>query len=233
MKRFWKTSKLVPHETGSWSILLDERPVRTPARAPLIVPGEALARAIAQEWDEQSEDIAPHTMPMTGFSNATIDRVLPALGDFRGQIAAYGQSDLLCYRADQPDSLIALQEAEWGPLLNSASARHGVNFNVTRGIVPVDQPALTLAALRGEVEMLDPWLLAGVATITQIGGTLVGTLAHLHDELDADALFDVASLDERWQAEKWGEDEQASALLAIKRAEFLQAARYCALVRAG
>ena len=117
-------------------------------------------------------------------------------------------------------------------MLNSASKRHGISFNVTSGIVPVDQPALTLAALRGEVEGLDPWLLAGVATITQIGGTLVGTLAYLHDELDADALFDVASLDERWQAEQWGEDEQASALLAIKRAEFLQAARYCALVRA-
>jgi len=232
MKRFWKTSQLLPHEAGGWSILLDERPLRTPARVPLIVPGEALARAIAQEWDEQGEDIAPHTMPMTGFANATIDRVLPALGDFRGQIAAYGQSDLLCYRADQPDSLIALQEAEWGPLLESASARHGIAFTVTSGIVPVDQPALTLAALRGEVEALDPWLLAGVATITQIGGTLVGTLAYLHDELDGDALFDVASLDERWQAEQWGEDEQASALLAIKRAEFLQAARYCALVRA-
>lgn len=232
MKRFWKTSQLAPHEAGGWAILLDERPVRTPARAPLIVPGEALARAIAQEWDEQGEDIAPHSMPMTGFSNATIDRVLPALGDFRGQIAAYGQSDLFCYRADQPESLIARQEAEWGAMLKSASARHGISFNVTSGIVPVDQPALSLAALRGEVEALDPWLLAGVATITQISGTLVGTLAYLHDEIDAEALFAVASLDERWQAEQWGEDEQASALLAIKRVEFLQAARYCALVRA-
>ncbi|MBT2188916.1 ATP12 family chaperone protein [Sphingobium nicotianae] len=231
MKRFWKTAEAVADE-GRWAIRLDGRAVRTPARALLVVPGEALAGAIVAEWDAQGEEIDPGTMPMTGFANATIDRVLPALGDFRGQIAAYAESDLLCYRADDPEELVARQAAAWDSLLDWARAQLGVAFTVTSGIVPVDQPARTLAALRGAVEGLDPWLLAGVATLTQIGGSLVGTLAHLDGAIDASGLFDAASLDELWQIEQWGEDWQAAERLARRRAEFADAARYCALVRA-
>jgi len=229
VKRFWKTAEAV-EGAGDWAIRLDGRPVRTPARVPLAVPGEALARAIAAEWAAQGETIDPRTMPMTGFANATIDRVLPAIGDFRGQIAAYAESDLLCYRAGEPAELVARQAARWDALLDWARARHGAAFTVTSGIIPVDQPARTLALLRGAVEALDPWLLAGAATLTQIGGTLVGTLALLDGATDADALFEAASLDERWQAEQWGEDAEAGARLALRRAEFLDAARWCALV---
>ena len=232
MKRFWTAAQAVADESG-WAIRLDGRPVRTPVRAPLIVPGGALAHAIAAEWDAQGEAIDPRTMPMTGFANASIDRVLPAPGDFRSQIAAYAASDLLCYRAEEPPELIERQNAHWDPLLDWARARHGVAFAVTAGIVPVDQPALTLAALRGAVEALDPWLLAGAATLTQIGGTLIGTLALLDGAVPAEALFEAASLDERWQAEQWGEDVEAAARIETRRAEFLAAADYCALVRQG
>ncbi len=230
MKRFWKCAEAVGAADGGWSVQLDGRPVRTPARALLSVPGAATAAAIAGEWNAQAEEIDPRTMPMTGFANATIDRVLPALGDFRGQIAAYAESDLLCYRADGPEPLVARQQAEWDPLLGWARQRFAVEFVVTEGIVPVDQPALTLAALRGAVEALDPWQLAGTATLTQISGTLVGTLALLHGAVEAAALFEAASLDERWQAEQWGEDGEAAEGLALRRAEFLDAARWCALV---
>jgi chaperone required for assembly of F1-ATPase len=230
VKRFWKVAQAVA-EGDAWAIRLDGRPVRTPARAILAVPGEALARAIVAEWDAQGEEIDPASMPMTGFANATIDRVLPALGDFRGQIAAYAQSDLLCYRAEEPDDLVARQGEKWDPLLDWARTRFGIAFVLAGGIMPVDQPARTLAALRGAVEALDPWLLAGVATITQIGGTLVGTLAHLEGIIDASALFDAASLDELWQIEQWGEDWQAAERIALRRAEFAGAARWCALVR--
>jgi len=232
VKRFWTAAQAVADESG-WAIRLDGRPVRTPARAPLIVPGRALADAIAAEWGAQGEAIDPRTMPMTGFANASIDRVLPAPGDFRGQIAAYAASDLLCYRADAPPELVERQNTHWNPLLDWARARHGVAFAVTAGIVPVDQPALTLAALRGAVEALDPWLLAGAATLTQIGGTLIGTLALLDGAAPAEALFEAASLDERWQAEQWGEDVEAAARIETRRAEFLAAADYCALVRQG
>jgi chaperone required for assembly of F1-ATPase len=207
--------------------------VKTPARAPLAVPGEALAQAIVAEWEGQGETIDPATMPMTGFANATIDRVLPALGDFRAQIAAYGGSDLFCYRAAEPPDLVALQAASWDPLLDWARSRFDVSFAVTSGIMPVDQPAATLARLSAVVDALDPWLLAGAATLTQIGGTLFGMLAHLEGEIDAEALFDATTLEDRWQAEQWGEDEQAAAHLAARRVDFLGAARYCALAVQG
>jgi len=232
VKRFWTEAEAVGEETGR-AIRLDGRPVRTPARAPLIVPGEALAQAIVAEWTAVGEAIDPRLMPMTGFANATLDRVLPALGDFRGQIAAYAESDLFCYRAEEPPELVERQRAQWDPLLDRARAAYGIDFAVTAGILPVDQPARTLAALRGAVEALDPWLLAGVATLTQIGGSLVGTLALLDGTIDAEALFDACTVDERWQAEKWGEDEEAAERLAGRRAEFLGAADYCGLVRAG
>lgn len=232
MKRFWKTAEAVA-EDGGWAIRLDGRPVRTPSRVALVVPGATLARTIAAEWDAQGDEVDPRLMPMTGFANATIDRVLPALGDFRGQVAAYAASDLLCYRADEPEELVARQQAQWEPLLDWAAAHYDVRFAVTAGIVPVDQPALTLAALRAAVEAIDPWLLAGAATITQIGGSLVGMLAHLAGILPAEALFDVVSLDELWQIEQWGEDWEAAERLAARRTDVLNAARYCALVASG
>lgn len=229
MKRFYETA-LAVREADGWAIKLDGKAVRTPARALLVVPGEALALEIAAEWETQGERIDPATMPMTGFANATIDRVLPALDDFRGQIAAYGESDLFCYRAGEPPELVERQRVAWDPLLDWAVARYGVRFAVTDGIMPVEQPEPTLVGLRIAVDALDPWLLAGAAVLIQIGGTLVGTLAHLEGVIDALALFEAASLDERWQAEKWGEDAEAAARLAARHADFLSAARYCALV---
>lgn len=228
MKRFWKTAGVNPEGKG-WLVALDGRPVRTPMRNPLLVPSEALARRIVAEWDAQAEEIDPRTMPMTGFANATIDRVLPALGDFRGQIAGYAESDLFCYRADGPDALIDRQAQYWDPLLNWAELRFSIEFAITRGIIPVDQAARTLAALRAAVETLDPWMLAGAATIVQIGGTLVGALALLEGEILAEALFDATCVDEHWQAELWGEDAEATERLKLRREEFLRAADYCRL----
>lgn len=230
MKRFWKMVQVVPAEGGGWAIRLDGRPVRTPARAELAVPSETLANAIVAEWDTQGETIDPASMPMTGFANATIDRILPALDDFRAGIAAYGASDLFCYRADEPAELVELQAEHWDPLLGWAQRRYDVSFAVTGGIMPVDQPAATRARLTAAVDALDPWLLASAATLTQIGGSLIGMLAHLEGVIDAQALFEAASLDERWQAQQWGEDAEAAARLAVRRADFLAAARYCALV---
>ena len=232
MKRFYTVAQAVAGPDG-WAITLDGRLVKTPARATVAVPGEALAQAIAAEWQAQGETIDPATMPITGFANATIDRVLPALADFRAQIAAYGASDLLCYRAGEPPELAALQAASWEPLLDWARRRYYVSFIVTDGIMPVDQPAATLARLAAVVDAIDPWLLAGVATLTQIGGTLVGMLAHLEGEIGAEALSDATALDERWQAEQWGEDEEAAARRAARHADFLDAARYCALAAPG
>jgi chaperone required for assembly of F1-ATPase len=228
MKRFWKHAEAQAAADG-WSITLDGRPVRTPMRNALIVPTEALAREIKAEWDAQGEEIEPRTMAMTGFANAALDQVLPALGDFRGQIAAYAESDLLCYRADGPDALISKQAAAWDPLLDWARQRYAIDFAVTSGVLPVDQSARTLATLRTAVEALEPWLLAGAATLVQISGSLIGALALLEREVSAEDLFEASCVDEAWQAELWGEDQEAADRLAKRRTEFLAAAQYCAL----
>jgi chaperone required for assembly of F1-ATPase len=232
VRRFYKVVDAVAEPDG-WAIRLDGRPVKTPARVPLAVPGEALAQAIVAEWESQGETIDPATMPKTGFANATIDRVLPALGDFRAQIAAYGGSDLFCYRAAEPPDLVALQAASWDPLLDWARSRFDVSFTVTSGIMPVDQPSATLARLSAVVDALDPWLLAGAATLTQIGGSLVGTLALLEEAISAPSLFALLTIDESWQAERWGKDAEAAAHLAARQVEFRDAAEYCWLVSGG
>ncbi len=229
MRRFYKEAQAV-RDTDGWAIRLDGRPVRTPARAPLVVPGEALAIEIAEEWQSQGETIDPASMPMSGFANAAIDQVLPAPADFAAQIAGYAASDLLCYRAEDPASLVERQAASWDPVLDWARRRYDVHFAVTAGIMPVEQPPATLARLRAAVDALDPWRLAGAAVLTQIGGSLVGTLAYLEGQVDALALFEATSLDERWQAEQWGEDAEAAARHIIRRADFLNAARWCVLV---
>lgn len=230
MKRFYKAASTAPGDNGQ-AILFDGRPVRTPARALLTVPGAALAEAIAAEWNGQGDEIDPGAMPMTGLANATIDRVLPALGEFRGQVAAYGASDLFYYRADHPDALVTLQKAHWDAMLNWAAARYGVEFILTSGIMPADQQARTLAALRGAVEATDPWLLAGMMKLVSIGGSLVGTLAYLEDAASAEDLWTAVSLDERFQLDQWGSDPEAETRLTASRAEFMDAAHYCALVR--
>lgn len=228
MRRFYKEAEAVAEPSG-WAIRLDGRPVKTPARAALVLPGEALAVEIAEEWQSQGETIDPASMPMTGFANATIDRVLPDLPAFRAQIAGYAASDLFYYRADDPAPLVARQAEHWDPLLDWARARHGAAFAVTSGIMPIDQPPETLSALHAAVDAIHPWQLAGAAVLTQIGGSLVGTLAFLEGGIDAPALFDAASLDELWQAEQWGEDDEAVARRIARRADFLSAARWCGL----
>jgi chaperone required for assembly of F1-ATPase len=230
VKRFYKEAQAVAQADG-WAICLDDRPVRTPARAPLAVPRWALAEEMAAEWAAQGETIDPAAMPMTGLANATIDRVLPALADFRMQIAAYAHSDLFCYRAHDPAPLVARQAMRWDPLLDWARRRYDIAFALAGGIMPVDQPPATIARLRAAVEAIDPWALAGAAVLTQIGGSLVGTLACLEGEIGAPELFETVSLDELWQFEQWGEDAEARARLDARRVDFLHAARYCVLIR--
>ena len=147
MKRFWKQAEVIA-EDGGWGIALDGRPVRTPERAPLAVASKALAEAIAAEWDAQGEDIDPASMPLTGLANAAIDLASPDPAAFAEPIAAYAESDLFCYRDDRDAALQAEQAAAWNPLLAWAEARHGIEFALTQGVLPVDQPPATIAALR-------------------------------------------------------------------------------------
>jgi len=230
VKRFYREASVRPGEGGE-QILLDERPVKTPAKRPLALPNAALAQAIAAEWNAQAGEVRPRSMPLTGLANAAIDRVAPDKEAFAATLAAYGDSDLLCYRADAPASLVARQTALWDPLLAWARRRFDVDFEVVTGIVHRLQPPHTLARLGHAVAALGAFELAALAPLVTISGSLVIALAVTEGAIRLDAAWAAAALDETWQAEQWGEDSEAAAMLAARRAEFDAAWRLLELLR--
>lgn len=229
MKRFWTAAEAVEEE-GGWGVRLDQRPLRTPGRAPLEVPGKPLAEAIAQEWAAAGETVDPRAMPLTGLANAAIDRVAPDRAAFAVDLARYAEADLACYRSQGPQSLAASQAESWDALLGWARRRFDVDFVITTGLVHVAQPRATVERLAHEVAALDPFRLAGLSPLVTIGGSLVAALAVLEGALTAGRAWESVSIDERWQIEKWGSDAEAEAALANRRRDFLAAARFLELL---
>jgi chaperone required for assembly of F1-ATPase len=229
MKRFWKEARAVSAE-GGWAIELDGRPLRTPARQPLLLPTDELANAIAEEWQGAGESVDPRAMPLTGLANAAIDRIATDKDAFAAGLAKYAEADLLCYRADQQEALAERQEGEWDPPLAWARRRYDVDFVVTAGIVHVPQPDATVQRLAHAAAELDAFRLAGLSPLVTIGGSLVAGLMVLEEAISAKDAWDVLTLDERWQAEQWGVDDEAAAALADRRSEFLVGARFLRLL---
>jgi chaperone required for assembly of F1-ATPase len=230
MKRFYREARVRQSEEGG-EVLLDERPVKTPARQILALPSEPLARAVAAEWNAQGEEVRPLTMPLTGLANAAIDRVSPDKEAFARGLTAYGECDLLCYRAEGPASLVARQTALWEPILAWARRRFDVNFEVTAGIIHKPQPAHTVAQLSQAVAARDAFELAALSPLVTISGSLVIALALAEEAIDLETAWAAATLDEAWQAEQWGEDEEATARLEARRSEFEAAERFLRLLR--
>jgi chaperone required for assembly of F1-ATPase len=231
VKRFWKDVAVVPEE-GGWGVRLNSRPVRTPARAPLVVPTEALAQAIADEWRSVEGEIDPRAMPLTGLANAAIDRVAPEPEAFAAALARYAEADLACYRAEAPRALAKRQAESWDALLAWARRRYDVDFATTCGIVHVEQPSATVERLSHAVASLDPFRLAGLSPLVTIGGSLVAALAVLEKAMTPEAVWDAVSIDERWQLEQWGADAEAETALKNRRRDFLAAARFLELLEA-
>lgn len=229
MKRFWKEVAVVADD-GGWGIALDGRPVRTPQRAPLAVASRALADAIAAEWREVGETIDPAAMPITGLSNAAIDLAAPDVAAFATPVAAYAESDLFCYRDARDAALQAEQAAAWNPLLTWAEDRYGIEFVLTQGVLPVDQPAATMAALRAAVFAQDQWRITALTPLVTIGGSLVAGLALLDNAFDADALWEAVSLDDLYQERRWGADSEAQKARAIHKRDWDNAARFLTLL---
>ncbi len=210
MKRFY-TRVAVVGSDGAWSITLDDRPVRTPARAALALPTPALAAAIAAEWDAQRDTIKPQTMPLTGLSNAAIDRIAPERLTFAHGLACFAESELLCYRAEGPRPLVERQAMMWDPLLAWAVARYDVAFEVTAGIIHRPQPPATLVRLQAAFAAFDAFRLAALNPVVTICGSAIIGLALAERHIDAEAAWAAGQLDEIWQAEQWGEDPLAVA----------------------
>ena len=229
MKRFWK-SVAVEREDGGWTVKLDGKPLRTPARAPLVVPTESLAEAIAQEWRSVAEEIDPRAMPLTGLANAAIDRVAPDRQAFAGGLARYAEADLACYRSDWPPELVSRQAKSWDELLAWGRRRYDVDFSTTSGLIHVPQPQATVERLSHAVAELDAFHLAGLSPLVTTGGSLIAGLAVLEQAISPDAAWQAVSIDDRWQLEQWGADKEAAEALDNRRRDFMAAARFVELL---
>ncbi|HYG29485.1 MAG TPA: ATP12 family protein [Allosphingosinicella sp.] len=229
MKRFYRKAAVRRAPDGG-ELLLDGRPVKTPARRTLALPTAALAEALAAEWNAQGDKMEPRTMPLTGLANAAIDRVEPDKEAFAASLAQYGDSDLLCYRADGPASLVHRQTTYWDPILAWARRRYDVDFEIVTGIIHRPQPSATLARLTHAVLARDAFALAALSPLVTISGSLLIALALAEEAIDFEAAWSAATLDESWQAEQWGADEEATARLGARRAEFEAADRFLRLL---
>jgi chaperone required for assembly of F1-ATPase len=229
VKRFYAKAEARPEE-GGVAVMLDGRLVRTPAKNPLRVPTEELAEAIAEEWNAQGEEVDPRTMPLTGLANAAIDRVSPDPAAFARGLAVYGESDLLCYRSEGPRELISRQAERWEPLLAWGRRRFAVDFNVATGVMHCPQPAETVEQLARATAARGPFQLAGLSPLVTISGSLLIALALAEGAIRLEQAWDAATLDEAWQAERWGEDAIAAAALKSRRREFEGAYRFLTLL---
>lgn len=223
LKRFWEKVAIEPSENG-FRVVLDGRPVRTPAKSVLIVPSEAIGRAIAAEWEAQVEIVDPTSMPWTRSANAALDKVATQRDEVIDHLASYAGTDLLCYRASDPESLIKRQAKMWDPLLDWAKSRYSVSFQVTSGVMPILQPEETLGRLREEMLEMTDFQLTGFHDLVTLSGSYVLALAVAERVGEAGDLWPVSRLDEDWQAEQWGKDEEAEEHAEIKRQAFEHAA---------
>lgn len=227
-KRFWTAATVSP-APGGFAVALDGRPVRTPAKTPLVVPTEAVAQAIAAEWDAQTGLVRPDTMPFTRTANSALDKVAPQFDAVVDNLASYGGTDLLCYRATDPQALIDRQDAGWNPLLDWAADAHDARLRTVPGVIFVAQDAGALARLHGAVAAQSSFQIAAFHDLVAISGSLILALAVTAGRLTADAAFDLSRIDEHWQAELWGIDEDAAVLESLKKQAFTLAARFHAL----
>lgn len=229
-KRFWTEAKVVTVD-GGHAVHLDDRPVKTPAKAGLILPTRALAEAVAAEWDAQTEKVDPGTMPVTRGANAAIDKVRIQRDEVVAMLAEYGDSDLLCYRAPGPEGLIKRQAEAWDPLLDWAAETFNARLWVGEGVMHVSQKPEILARLTQEIDSFDEFALAAVHDLISLSGSLVLALAVTRERLTPTEAWEVSRVDEDWQIEQWGADDEASALAAVKRAAFFDAERFYQLTR--
>jgi len=224
-KRFWKEARIAEQANG-YGVMLDSRPVRTPAKAELVVPSRALAEEIAREWDAQEGEIKPQAMPVTRAVNAAIDKVSVQHAEVADLLADYGDSDLLCYRADAPDGLVARQTEAWDPMLDWAERTLGARLVPVRGVIHQPQNPAALSTLRRQVHDMDVFTLTAFHDLVGLSGSLILGFAALSGQHDIRHLWALSRIDETWQEEQWGKDDEATAMAAAKQSGFLSAKRF-------
>jgi chaperone required for assembly of F1-ATPase len=228
MKRLYREVAVTAERDG-FGLALDGKRVNTPAGAALVVRPRALAEAIAEEWSAQGERVVPETMKLMQFAVTALDRVVPARAAVIEQLVSYGETDLLCYRAAEPADLVDRQVAMWQPLLDWAGLRFGAELTAIAGLMPQPQPAGALDALRAALAPVDALGLTGLLAAAGAAGSLILALALQEGRLSAEEVWALSQLDETFQIERWGEDEEAAARRAALRADLVVAGRFLAL----
>ena len=229
MKRFYDTVEVAATDAGPFTVTLDGRVIQTPARNPLEVPQKALALGIRDEWDQQTEEIDPGHMPLMRFAATALDRVAANRDDVIDEITGFGASDLLCHRAEGPAELVDRQNAIWQPLLDWANTECGADLTVTTGIMPVNQSEAAMTAVRSNVAQFNDLKLSGLHSITVTTGSVVIGLAVTHGRLNADDAWIACQVDEAFQIEQWGEDEENNVRRAALQQVIHDAANFLAL----
>jgi chaperone required for assembly of F1-ATPase len=227
-RRFYRHAQ-VSGAADKFAVLLDGRPVRTPARAALAAPSRTLAQALADEWNAQDELIDPSKMPLTRLANSIIDGVVDAPDAVAAEVAKYLGSDMLCYRAEGPEGLVARQARSWDPVLDSVRGTLGADFQVARGVMYLPQPQPAIEAAAAAIPR-DPWRLGAVNAITTLTGSALIALALLSGGLSTEAAWEAAHVDEDWNMEQWGRDESALERRARRFEEMAAAAAVLRLV---
>jgi chaperone required for assembly of F1-ATPase len=228
-KRFYRAAS-VDGAAPAFRVLLDRKPVRTPAKRELAVPTRALAEAMAAEWEAQGERVDPGTMPLTRLANSAIDGVTGREAEVRADIAKYAGSDLLCYRAEGPAGLVRRQAEAWDPVLAWAQEALGARFALGEGVVPVAQPPGATAAVERALSDLGAFSLSAHHVMTTLMGSALLALAHARGRLTAEEAWAAAHVDEDWQISQWGEDAEAKARRDRRWAEMQAASRLLALL---
>lgn len=233
-RRFWRAVAVAPHGDG-FGVLLDGRPLHTPARSVLVLPRRTVAEAVAQEWSAQGDTVDPETLPLTRLANTAQDRVARAAEPVIDEVAGYGGTDLLCYRAPHPAALAARQAGAWDGPLAWVRARHGAALVCVAGLMHVAQPPESLSRLRAAVAahaaLQGPLGLVALAELVALSGSLVLGLAVAEGALQPDAAWAASRVDETFQIEQWGEDAEARAAALRREAAFGRAAWLCAALR--
>jgi chaperone required for assembly of F1-ATPase len=220
-KRFYVKAGVVESPDG-FAITLDDKPIRTPSGRSMVAPRREIADAIVAEWDAQQVIIDPMTMPLTRFANS-VDAVIDRVEVVADDVAKYFGSDLLFYRAGHPEGLVAREAAHWDPIVVWAADALGAHFILAEGIVHVRQPDSAIAAARAALPS-DPWSIAALHVVTTLTGSALLGLALMRGAIDQDKVWTAAHVDEDWNGEKWGVDDEVAARRAARLIDFRAAA---------
>ncbi|MGI9393899.1 MAG: ATP12 family chaperone protein [Boseongicola sp.] len=224
-KRFWESAQIVA-EGDHFAVELDGRPIRTPSKRQLVLPTEFMAGKIAAEWDKQVEIVDPTTMLWTRSANSALDKVPEQRDEVEGHLKAYAETDLLSYRANGPAELVLRQEAGWDPVINWIEAEFDIQIALVRGVMPVKQDLEHISCLARFMVPMSDFELTGFHDLVTLSGSYLLAVAVAKNEVDSEAAWALSRIDEDWQIEHWGVDEDAAKQATLKKVAFFHASDF-------